>query len=91
MKEGKMKEIIATFSVAIIIIALFVYGLNVADKSGFDNGYRSGQIDALTGNIRYRLVVKPDSTRVWEKGKSVVAGLANHSDSEYHFVIKNNK
>ena len=81
-----MKEIIATFSVAIIIIALFVYGLNVADKSGFDNGYRSGQIDALTG-----LVVKPDSTRVWEKGKSVVAGLANHSDSEYHFVIKNNK
>jgi len=78
-----MKEIITTISVALIIIVLFVYGLSVADKSGFDNGYRSGQIDALTGNIQYRLVVKPDSTRVWEKGKPEIAGHARIADSAY--------
>ena len=26
-----------------------------------------GQIDALTGNIKYELVVNPDSTRTWEE------------------------
>ena len=29
--------------------------------------YEDGQIDALTGNIRYELVVNADSTRTWEE------------------------
>ena len=28
--------------------------------------YRKGQIDALTGIIKYELVINPDSTRIWK-------------------------
>ena len=28
--------------------------------------YKEGQIDALTGQIKYELVIQPDSTRTWE-------------------------
>jgi hypothetical protein len=31
--------------------------------------YKDGQIDALTGKVHYQLVVKPDSTRVWQYKK----------------------
>ena len=29
-------------------------------------GYKQGQIDALTGKIKYTLVTNPDSTREWK-------------------------
>jgi hypothetical protein len=29
--------------------------------------YKRGQVDALTGKIRYELVVKADSTKSWEE------------------------
>ncbi len=29
--------------------------------------YKEGQIDALTGNVKYHLVVNPDSTRTWKR------------------------
>ena len=29
--------------------------------------YRQGQVDALTGNVKYHLVDKPDGTKVWER------------------------
>ena len=32
-----------------------------------DSSYREGQINALTGKVEYHLVVKSDSTKVWEK------------------------
>jgi hypothetical protein len=31
-----------------------------------DIGYRQGQIDALTNNVKYKLVIMPDSTKVWK-------------------------
>ena len=31
--------------------------------------YKNGQIDALTGNVEFNLVTKPDSTREWERIK----------------------
>jgi hypothetical protein len=34
------------------------------------NGYEQGQVDALTGKIKYELVIQPDSTRTWEKIKN---------------------
>lgn len=34
-----------------------------------ENDYKNGQIDALTGKIKYELVVQADSTRVWEEKK----------------------
>lgn len=32
-------------------------------------GYKRGQVDALTGNIKYELVTQPDSTKTWEEIK----------------------
>lgn len=29
--------------------------------------YKQGQIDALTGNIKYELVINDDSTKTWEE------------------------
>lgn len=28
--------------------------------------YRDGQVDALTGHLKYHLVTQPDSTKTWE-------------------------
>ena len=36
-------------------------------REGKEIGYRQGQIDAVTGCVRYELVVHPDSTRTWEE------------------------
>ena len=29
--------------------------------------YKKGQVDALTGNIKYELITHPDSTKTWEE------------------------
>jgi len=31
--------------------------------------YKKGQVDALTGTVKYHLVTKPDSTKTWEEIK----------------------
>ena len=31
--------------------------------------YRQGQIDALSGNIKYELITNPDSSRTWKEIK----------------------
>ena len=33
----------------------------------FNNGYRTGQADALSGNIKYELVTQPDNSKTWEE------------------------
>jgi len=48
------------FGIIIGIIATFMF------LGAIDMHYRDGQIDAMTGKIRYRLVINPDSTRGWE-------------------------
>ena len=42
------------------IILTFTF-LNITDMT-----YKDGQIDALTGEIHYHMVVNEDSTRTWE-------------------------
>ena len=32
----------------------------------YENDYKRGQVDALTGNIKYELVTHEDMTRTWE-------------------------
>ena len=32
-----------------------------------EQAYRQGQIDALSGTVKYELVVQPDSSRIWEE------------------------
>jgi len=52
----------------IIIVGIMVaVGLSCHDIQTFDNGYKRGQIDALTGMVQFRLVTKADSSRTWEK------------------------
>jgi len=46
--------------ILISVIALFVWNTP-------EYFYRKGQIDALTGIIKYELVINPDSTRIWER------------------------
>jgi hypothetical protein len=40
-----------------------------AASFGYNLGFKGGQVKALTGNIKYELVVQPDSTRIWEEIK----------------------
>lgn len=47
----------------IVITALFMLLLFVT------NPYRKGQIEALTGDVRYELVVQPDSSKIWKRRK----------------------
>ena len=37
--------------------------------ASMEDWYKTGHIDALTGKIKYNLVTKPDSTKVWERIK----------------------
>lgn len=45
-----------------IVVTLLIFKY-VADP------YKQGQVDALTGNIKYELVTQDDSTRVWKEIK----------------------
>jgi hypothetical protein len=48
----------------IVFLTCIAVGIGAISK---DIGYRRGQIDALTNNVRYKLVTMPDSTKVWER------------------------
>ena len=51
-----------------VTMIVFLTGLAVGFVSiGKNIGHRQGQIDALTNNVRYKLVTMPDSTKVWER------------------------
>jgi len=49
-----------------IVLGIILLGVivNIADTT-----YEDGQIDALTGNVKYHLVINPDSTKTWESIK----------------------
>ena len=55
-KAGIIAEIIGILLIALVAV---VGGINI--------GYKSGQVDALTGTIGYELVEYGDSTKSWEK------------------------
>jgi len=57
MSRGKKWVLVLLLTLWMVMVAARFYHM----------GYRSGQIDALTGNIKYQLVTKPDSTKVWEE------------------------
>ena len=49
-------------------IACVMWGIAGFIMGGkFSDDYKRGQIDALTGTIKYELVRHPDSTKTWEK------------------------
>lgn len=50
-----------------LILAAIIMGIYVDDNA--KNYYKQGQIDSYNGNMRYQLIVNPDSTRTWELKK----------------------
>lgn len=48
---------------AFIVVIAFLIVLS----HEYFRGYKQGQIDALSGKVKYKLVVYPDSTRTWEE------------------------
>ncbi len=48
----------------IVLVCITALGI-VVQKDGYNDGYKRGQIDALTGTVKYELVVRPDSTKEW--------------------------
>lgn len=53
--------------IAGMIVGFLVFGGVSMTFSKYTVLYRQGQVDALTGNVKYHLVDKPDGTKVWER------------------------
>jgi len=58
--SGDKDDMFCAWILMIFILASLSISINQAKYN-----YREGQIDALTGNIKYELIIQPDSTRVW--------------------------
>ena len=60
-------QVYTAIGLAVLIVgALFMFGF-VIGKGCSNGGYRQGQIDALTGTVRFHRVPHPDSTVTWEE------------------------
>ena len=72
---------ILIFASGVITIIAIVLDIDVLIEMGYtamftlvmsylviqkENPYKQGQIDALTGKIKYELKTNPDSTKTWE-------------------------
>lgn len=62
MNDPDASDAIGSVILIVIIIALLFLGGFIC----YSKGYYKGQVHALTGNVKYELVVNPDSTRTWE-------------------------
>ena len=56
----KMKELLI-----VVMIIMFCLGLVFMGVTIHDTGYKNGQIDALTGKVKYELVEYPNKTKSW--------------------------
>jgi len=70
MNDNKFITSLISFVCGIIFMSLMVV-FELAFTADDDDSirYKQGQIDAMTGKIKYHLVVQPDSTKTWEKIK----------------------
>lgn len=50
-------------------VALLVVAISLDIAQPREAGYKRGQIDALTGKVKYERVTHPDSTVTWERRK----------------------
>lgn len=46
----------------IMLIVIFI-----AVRAGYYEGYKKGQIDSMTGKIKYKLVEYPDGEKLWTR------------------------
>lgn len=49
------------------IIALPIIAYSIGDEDGYREGYKQGQIDALSGSIEYELRENKDGSKTWEE------------------------
>jgi len=61
MRNNKLDSVYGTAALIIILIFGILGGI-IATKNIY---YKKGQVDALTGNIKYELIENPDQTREW--------------------------
>lgn len=57
------RERVLPSAFGLFIMTFAILGLVVAKS------YKQGQVDALTGKVKYELVVNADSTKTWEEVK----------------------
>ena len=62
----KNEETIGFIVIAVAIILLIT--IEILDDLE-EHDYKQGQIDALSGEVKYKLVTNPDSTRTWIEKK----------------------
>lgn len=63
--KAALKILFVVFLCSWMVVSICLLTLII--NGGYDMGYRQGQIDALTGNVKYELVTKPDKTVVWDR------------------------
>jgi hypothetical protein len=68
VEATEMKNKIDFIGGCILGIALGLW-LSYISQYIFGRTYKDGQIDALTGKVKYELVTHPDSTKTWESIK----------------------
>ena len=61
-----VKEIVIMNVKEIVILLMGFFMLGVLAGCLLLKSYKEGQVDALTGNIKYKLVVNKDRTSTWE-------------------------
>lgn len=60
------KAVTRGFIIAFLILVCFLIS-----GIAYNYGIKKGQIEALTGVIKYELVTHPDSTKTWEEIKGI--------------------
>ncbi len=64
-----MKGDYSTGIVIGVIIGVIIIGILTAILDPIRDSYKQGQVDALTGQIKFELVSNPDSSKTWERIK----------------------
>ena len=59
-----MQRVLIVTAILFIIMCVMV---PLVGRVKYDDGYKQGQIDALTGSIRYKLEQQQDGTTIWRK------------------------
>lgn len=62
-----MEDFWGSLSLGWVLGGLTVVVFLLATDSTHQDGVRKGQIQCLTGDVQYHLVMQPDSTRTWER------------------------
>lgn len=62
-----MSDVLMNTIGVVLIFVLILFFCNLADKNGYEAGYKNGQIDAAYGLNNYVLIEFKNGTRGWYK------------------------